>query len=98
VLVTDGPAVCDNHPSTTGQWTWLSCHEFGCGNDWAKILKSAMHHGWAARKRAPYTMGQPTLGGVYGAHGLCPLVLLVSCNLCTEACKKNEGYVKFCSF
>jgi hypothetical protein len=55
--ITDGPVVCDNHPSTMGQWTQPSCHEFGIGNDWAEILKLAMRHGWAARKRAPCTMG-----------------------------------------
>jgi len=73
--ITDGPVVCDNHPSTMGQQTQPSCHEFGVGNDWAEILKLAMCHGWAARKSAPDTMGQPTLAGVYCTHTLHPLVI-----------------------
>ena len=76
----DGPAVCDNCPSTMGQQTQLSCHEFGFGNDWAKILKSAMNHWWATKKRAPHTMGQPTLAGVYGGHAVCPCSEIASCD------------------
>ncbi|EDR02294.1 uncharacterized protein LACBIDRAFT_309663 [Laccaria bicolor S238N-H82] len=37
--ITDGPAVCDRHPSTAGQRTQPSCQEFGLGNDWAETLK-----------------------------------------------------------
>ena len=69
--ITDGPAECDNHPSPTGQQTRPTFHEFGVGNDWAE---SAMCRRWAARKRAPHTMGWPTLAGLYGAHALHPLV------------------------
>jgi hypothetical protein len=45
--ITDGPAVCDNHPFTTSQQTRPSYHEFGIGNDWAEILNR------------PCTMGGP---------------------------------------
>jgi hypothetical protein len=48
--ITDGPAVCDNHPSTTGQWTWPSCHEFGVRNEWAEILKLACTMGGPQEK------------------------------------------------
>ena len=40
--VTDGPAECDNHPSTMGQRTQLRCHKFALGNVWAETLKLAM--------------------------------------------------------
>ena len=40
--VTDGPAECDNHPSTTGQRTRPRCHKFALGNAWAETLKLAM--------------------------------------------------------
>jgi hypothetical protein len=78
--ITDGLAVCDNHPSTTGQRTRPSCHEFGVGDEWAEILKSAMRHGWATKKKVPHTMGQPTLAGVHGTHALHPLVSLGPAN------------------
>ena len=81
--ITDGPAECDNQPSPMGQGTRPTFHEFGVGNDWAK---SAMRHRWAARKRAPHTMGRPTLAGLYGTHALRPLVLLLSPNLYTLCC------------
>ena len=79
--VTDGPAECDNRPSTTGQRTRPTFHEFGVRNDWAEILKSAMRHGCAAGKRAPHTMGQPILAADDGTHTLRPLASLASPNL-----------------
>jgi hypothetical protein len=78
--ITDGPAVCDNHPSTTGQQTRPSCHEFGVGNEWAEILKSACTMGGPQEKKSPQTMGWPTLAEVYGTHALHPLVSLAPAN------------------
>jgi len=62
--ITDGPAECDNCPSTVGQRNGLSFQEFTIGNDWAKTLNLAMRHGWATTNRAPLGMDWPTFAGL----------------------------------
>jgi len=76
--VTDGPAECDNHPSTVGQQNGLSFQEFAIGNDWAETLNLAMRHGWAATNRTLLGMDWPTLAGLWHPS-TAPINLLAMC-------------------